>query len=363
MLSAGIARAALPPCDAAPCASDEGRPAAILAYYRGRDETNMIRAERRSGMPANTPVFYGYYWGTLPHPVHLPPPPPPPPGPRPELPDRRFAPIFSLAYTEFFKRRELDADARRTLRDSGEPSTYTHHIPKLDRILRLGAAARYGWGLELGRRYRDRIRIKRAKGLSVTTWQFDELRNEVDGPDGYRLRQLTLGVLRGLAYGRPQLGDAKLPGIVYATVPALRLAARQGDASLARFWAGVDDTTLFFVGEEYPDFTGSASAAAERFASYRSAMERGDPARRSLAAKYVVGVTPGARLLPGLGGNVHHRSRSAVRRWRLAFVRARAATLPAGLGQYNFTFENAAVPVMDDALAALATGVRLAGGG
>src|SRR3954471_17629771 len=134
---------ALPVCDSAPCASDAGHPAAILAYFRGRDETNLIKAVRRSHMPTDTPVFYGGYWGTLPHPVHLPPPPPPPPGPRPKLPNKRFAPIFSLAHTEFFTKRELDADARRTMRASGERPGYTHHIPKVERLMRMSGTARY----------------------------------------------------------------------------------------------------------------------------------------------------------------------------------------------------------------------------
>lgn len=347
---------ALPPCAAAPCASDAGRPAAILAYLRGRDLDNLIRAELRSGMPADTPVYYGGYWGTVPNPVQLPPPPPPPPGPRPVLPDSRFAPIFSLAFTEFWRDREITPPAT----GGAAWRAYAGRIPSLSRLMRAGPEARYRWGLELGRRYRDRIRIKRAQGLSVTTWQFDELRNEVAGRGGYRLRQLTVGILRGLAYGRPQLDDVKLPGIVYATAPALRLAA-SGGRSPAEFWRAVDDTALYFVGEEYPEFTGSPRRAARRYGALRRAIGQGDSARRSLAAKYVVGLTPGARLLPGLGGNVHHRPRSAVSRWRLAYVHARAADHPAGICQYNFTFENAAVPVMNDAVEALAAGVRRAG--
>ena len=342
---AAVARA-LPPCAAAPCASDAGRPVAILSYYRGRDLTELINAELRSGMPADTPVFYGEYWGTVPNPVRLPPP-PPEPGPRPVLPDSRYAPVFSLQFTEFWQGREIEPKA-------GE---YAGQIPSLRGLMRLGPKTRYRWGLELGRRYRDRIRLKRAQGKVVTTWQFDELRNEVAGRGGYRLRQLTVGILRGLAYGRPQLGDIKLPGIVYATVPALRLAARPG-RSLDRFWRAVDETTLYLVGEEYPEFAGSPRRAARRFAPFRHAMARGDAARRSLAAKYVVGLTPGARLLPGLGGNVHHRRRSVVRRWRLGYVHARARDRPAGICQYNFTFENTAPSVMDDAVAALASGLR-----
>lgn len=340
---------ALPPCEAAPCASDTARPVAVLAYYRGRDLTELINAELRSGMPADTPVFFGEYWGTVPNPIKLPPP-PPEKGPRPALPDSRYAPIFSLEFTEFWLGREIETKTGR----------YAGQIPSLRRLMRLGPETRYRWGLELGRRYRDRIRIKRAAGKSITTWQFDELRNQVAGRGGFRLRQLTVGVLRGLAYGRPQRGDVKLPGIVYATAPALRLAARHGDA-VARFWRAVDDTALYLVGEEYPEFTGSPHRAARHYATFRHTLARRDAARRSLAAKYVVGLTPGARLLPGLGGNVRHHRRAVVQRWRLAYVHARARDRPAGIGQYNFTFENTAQPVMDDAVAALASGLRRIG--
>jgi hypothetical protein len=347
-MAAPAASQPLPPCPAAPCASDAGRRVVILSYYRDRDLTNLINAELGSGIPDVTPVFYGIYWGTLPNPIKLPPPPPPPPGPRPVLPSARFAPLFSLARTEFFKGREIEAGA----------SPYDGAIPSMSRLMRMGPQTRYGWGLELGRRYRDRIRIKRAKGMSVTTWQFDELRNEISGRGGYRLRQFTAGVLRGLAYGRPALGDIKLPGIVYATVPALDLAARGRGASIAHFWQIVDDTSLYFVGEEYPEFTGPPKRAARRYRTLRAAMARRDAARRSLAAKYVVGLTPGARLLPGLGGNVRHRRRAAVRRWRLGYARARAASRPIGVGEYNFTFENSTVSVMRDALAAVAAGLH-----
>src|SRR4051794_16763731 len=315
-LGAGAAAAhALPPCEAAPCAADAGRPVAILSYYRGRDLTELIKAELRSGMPVDTPVFYGEYWGTVPDPVRLPPP-PPEPGPRPVLPDSRYAPIFSLQFTEFWRGREIapapGAGASAAWRK------YAGRIPTLPHLLRLGPQARYRWGLELGRRYRDRIRIKRAGGLSVTTWQFDELRNEVAGHGGYRLRQLTIGVLRGLAHGRPQLGDVDLPGIVYATAPALRTAAGRGE-SIARVWragaaarggfapppgrarrgaggggewtgglgGGGDETTLSLAGEKSPASAPPPGGAARRYASLHHSLASGDAARRSLAARYV----------------------------------------------------------------------------
>ena len=71
------------------------------------------------------------------------------------------------------------------------------------------SAARYAWGLELGRRWRDRIRSKR-KGQRVVSWQLDEIPHEISGKGGARLRVYIRGVLKGVSEGRPQLGDKLL---------------------------------------------------------------------------------------------------------------------------------------------------------
>jgi hypothetical protein len=70
-------------------------------------------------------------------------------------------------------------------------------------------------------------------------------------------------------------------------------------------------------------------------------------------------MTPGYRLLGGLGGNVHHLSRAAVARWRLQYVRARAREDLAGLGQYLLAYGNARPTVLKDVLAAMVRGARL----
>src|SRR3954465_6409235 len=91
---AAPASADLPACAEAPCASDIAPPV-ILAYYRGRTEPYLIRAVQKSGLPDDTPIYYGSYWGigvnTRPPPTT--PPPPPPPGPRPVMPTPPLAPI------------------------------------------------------------------------------------------------------------------------------------------------------------------------------------------------------------------------------------------------------------------------------
>jgi hypothetical protein len=367
-LGAAPARA-LPSCEAAPCPSDRGQPALILSYYRDRDLTKLIVATRRAKLPANTPVYYGGYWGSdvrpdRPPPGPPPPPPPPddpddPPRPRPPMPGRRYSPIFTLSRTQFWQKREDLTPEQREIVRRGGGRRFRGRVPLMRNLLAGSGRRRYLWGVELGRRQRDRIRKRRADGQRVVTWQLDELISELRGPGGWRLRQFTQGVLRGLTYGRGELGDVKLPGIVWATGPALELARRRGDPSLGSFWRAVNDSALFLVGEEYPAFRGSARRAARHHARWRSLLYHAGGARRRLSRKYVVGMTPGHRTVPGLGGNVGRRPRPKMLNWRLRYIKARSRTGPAGLAQYNFTFENATWPAIRDVLSALATGLRI----
>jgi hypothetical protein len=342
--AAAPASAELPACAEAPCASDVAPPV-ILAYYRGRTEPYLIKAVQQSGLPDDTPIYYGSYWGigvnTRPPPST--PPPPPPPGPRPVMPNRRFAPIFSFPRTNYWERRALTSDEEQAVRPGG----ITGKVPSMAELLRRSGTYRYGAGVEVGMRMRDDIRYKRAHHLRVVTWQFDELPNEAVGPDGWKYRQVVRGMLRGLYTGRPELGDTPLPGIVYGsgkTIFGIR------DVS---FWNAVDDASLWFVGEEYPDFVGAPGSVARQIAGW--------PARlpRALAKKYVAGLTPGYRLGVGLGGNVKHRSSSFVSRWRLSYIRARALQGVGGLAEYNFNYKNASRAVMNDTLRAVARGIRV----
>jgi len=225
--------------------------------------------------------------------------------------------------------------------------------------MKMGGGARYAWGLELGRRFRDRIRGKRARHKRIVSWQLDEIPHEIAGPSGARQRVFIRGVLAGITDGRKQLGDTPLPGIVWITQPALRLAGRRARGDLAVFWRQLDRSTIYLVGEEYPKFAGPARGAARRQAKGQRRLWHAGGARRSLARKYVAGMTPGYRLGKGLGGNVGHRRRAAVRRWRRAYVRARSRKGVSGFAQYNFRYRNARADVMNDVLKALAHGVRV----
>ncbi len=351
LVAAPAADAGLPSCASAPCRSDRGKEVVILDYFRDRHLPRLIRAVKRAGLPHDTPVYYGSYWGvgvnTRPPPA-TPPPVRPPHRPRPVMPGRRFSPIFSFARTGFWNKRRLGRRERRVARHR----VMRGKIPHLGRLLRRSGHFRYQAGLEVGRRFRDRIRHRRARHQRVVTWQFDEIPGEAAGPGGRRYRTIVAGILRGLAYGRRELGDRRLPGIVFAPGKAFGIRDR-------RFWRAVNRSSLYLVGEEYPVFGGAPGRAARRHAGWRHRLYRAGGARRRLAHKYVAGMTPGYRVVRGLGGNVHHRSHSFVRRWRLSYVRARARHGVAGFAQYNFNYRNASGAVMNDVLRALGRGVRV----
>lgn len=356
------AGAALPACDSAPCRADGKRPILLLSYYRDRDLTKLIVATRRADVPEDTPVYYGGYWGSDLRPRRPPPPPPPPnpnPRPRPPMPNDRYSPIFTLSPTDFWKRRGGDEGQDLTAEQLATvgKDKYDGRIPGPRRLMAKGSRARYLWGVELGRRWRDRIRDYRAAGKHVVTWQLDELISELaTSSDGWKRRQFVQGALKGVTYGRRELDDAKLPGIVWSTGAALSLARSSANDP---FWRAVDDSALYIVGEEYPIFAGPPTRAAASYSLWRSTLYRRGGALRSLSRKYVVGMTPGHLILPGLGGNVQGRSRSQARSWRRSYIRARARTGPAGLAEYNFTYANATWPSLRDVLEDLATGIKV----
>jgi hypothetical protein len=352
--SAGAARAAAPApsCRSAPC-PDERQPVVILSYWKGRHLPRLVRAIERSGLPAGTPLYYGNYLGS-----GKPSESKPPKGKKPKVVGGRQAPIFPLmAKSTFYRARKIPASQRHLLGSARWKRR--GRIPRPARLMKLGCGARYAWGLELGRRFRDRIRSKRARHKRIVTWQLDEIPSEAAGHRGARQRVFIRGVLSGITDGRKQLGDVPLPGIVWITQPALRLAGHRARGDLGVFWRQLDRSTIYLIGEEYPKFSGPARRAARREARGQRRLWHGGGARRSLARKYVAGMTPGYRLDKGLGGNVGHRSRPAVRRWRRAYVRARSRKGVAGFAQYNFRFHNARSPVMNDVLRALAHGVRV----
>ena len=315
--------------------------AALVSYFELIDLGRLLAALDQAGVPPGTEVHVGSY------------------GIRAEASQqihdagRLYSPIFQSSRTDAWNARSLTPEEEPAVdpRRSGA-------VPSNDRLFRLSTNQRVYWGAEVGRRYRDRIRHALAAGVAVDSWQFDELSPRLARSDGRPHREFARGILRGLTFGRPALNDPEMKGWVWATRGVLELAAQRPGNELTHFWRMLNRAAFRVVGEEYANFVGDPVASAKRHATGQRALRSGRGARRQLAARYVAGLTPGYRLGGGLGGNIERLGRSAANRWRNAYVDERAREGLAGFAQYNFRFENARQTVMQDALTALARGMR-----
>jgi len=266
-----------------------------------------------------------------------------------------YAPMFQVGPGWYWERRRLPAKDERALRlRGGRSGRLVGPLPPLRELLRLPPATRVTWGIELGRRFRDELRAAARAGTEVASWQLDEILAEAAGSQGRQYRDLTRGILRGLVFGRPALDDRPQQGVVWWAHTAFALATRSLTPDLAAFWRILNRAALGLIGEEYPEFAGSPAGAARSQAAGQRGLQRGGPVRRSLARKYVAGLTPGYRLSPGLGGNTHGLPRAEVNRWREQYVQARAAAGVAGFAEFTFRFENSSPRVMQDVLRTLA---------
>ena len=259
--------------------------------------------------------------------------------------------MFHIEPGWFWEQRRLEERLdQELLAESPRSGRLAGPLPPLPELLRLPTATRVTWGVELGARFRDSLRA----AAVAETWQLDEIVAECVGPQGRGYRELTRGVLRGLAYGRPALGDRTQRGLVWWARTALTLPSRAITPELNAFWRLLDHASIHLIGEEYPDFAGDPSGAARRAAAGHDRLRRGGPVRQKLARKYVAGLTPGFRLEPGLGGNVRGLPRDEAERWRTQYLRARAAAGVSGFAEFNFRFENSPRPVVRELLRELA---------
>lgn len=256
--------------------------------------------------------------------------------------------MFPLKPTSFWNRRRVD--------DADEPQ-YAGKLPSLNAVLRRPPRERLAWGRELGRRFRDEVRIAEDEGVRVDAWQFDELVAELSGAQGRQWREFTRGALHGLNFGRPEFSDGPRIGFVWASRLGLHIARLRVDAELRAFWRALASATFGLVGEEYPPFSGNPEDVAQSYAAEQRQLARGGSIRKELADRYVVGMTPGWHLASGLGGNVNRWPRSEVNRWRAKYVDERARIGAFGFGAYHFRFENSSEQVMKDTLSGLARGL------
>jgi hypothetical protein len=317
----------------------------VLSYFEPDDLAKLLGAVRAAKLPAKTPVYVGSYGVSREICEQV-----------QKLPNGRYAPMFHVQPGWYWERRRLPGrDTRVLLARNPRTVRLAGPLPSLPQLLRLpSSTTRVTWGVELGARFRDALRAAGASGFAPDTWQLDEIVAECAGPVGRQYRELTRGVVRGLVFGRPALGDRTKRGFVWWAKTAFVLPGRQITPELTAFWRLLDRACLGLIGEEYPAFVGDPRAAARREASGQRQLSRGGPVRRSLARRYVAGLTPGYRLAPGLGGNTQGLPRGKVNVWREAYMRTRAAAGVAGFAEFNFRFGNSKRVVMQDVLNELA---------
>jgi hypothetical protein len=312
-------------------------PLLLLAYFEPDDLPKLIRAIKATRTPPGTRIYVGSYGvnGPVSHEVQA-------------LTRGRYAPMFPIKPTSFWNRRRVE--------DADQPR-YAGRLPSLSTILALPVRERVAWGRELGRRFRDEVRLAEAEGVRVDAWQLDELVAELSGAQGPPWREFTRGVLHGLNFGRSELGDGPRIGFVWASRRALSIARLRVDSELRAFWRALQSATYGLVGEEYPPFSGNPEDAARAYSAEQMQLAGRGSIRKELAERYLVGMTPGWHLARGLGGNVNGWPRSEVNRWRAKYVDERERIGVAGFGAYHFRYENSSEQVMKDTLSGLARGL------
>lgn len=284
--------------------SSSARPTVLLSYFALRDLGVLLDAVRQTGLNTRAAVYVGSY-GASPRAASL-----------VHEEGCSYAPMLAL----------------RNIAPTQLPPT---------------TAGRVAAGRAAGRSFRDQMRSTQ---FPVEAWQFDELSRQV--VDSRPLREFTRGVLDGLLHGAGQGRDIR--GFVWLARRAFGLPLLRVDAELNAFWHVLDAAALRLVGEEFPPFTGDPVTAARGEDEGRRALRAGGPVRRSLATRYVCGITPGYNPAPGLGGNVGRRSRAYVNTWRRDFLATRRRVGIRDFAVFNFRFGNASPLVVNDVLRAVA---------
>jgi hypothetical protein len=172
-------------------------PLLLLAYFEPDDLPKLIRAIKATRTPPGTRIYVGSYGvnGPVSREIQT-------------LTRGRYAPMLLIKPTSFWNRRRVE--------EADQPR-YAGKLPSLSAILALPVRERVAWGRELGRRFRDEVRLSEAEGVEVDAWQFDELVAELSGAQGRPWREFTRGTLHGLNFGRSEFGDGPRIGFVWAS--------------------------------------------------------------------------------------------------------------------------------------------------
>ena len=297
-------------------------------------------AVRRAHLPEAVPVYVGSYGPNVSVAQEV-----------ATLAAGRYAPMFALTNEWYRQRRRLPLE-----QEPQVPKRLDGQVPPLAKLA--STTARVSWGVELGARYRDAIRAAGDAGGEIHAWQLDEIvPNAAAAASGRPIREFSRGVLRGLLQGRPVLGDAAMRGFVWVAHSAFGIARLAITPELTTFWRGLNQAALAYVGEEYVPFEGDPRAAARAGAVGQRALAAGGPVRRSLARRYVPGLTPGYDPAPSLGGNVNGWPRPQVNAWRAGYVEERGRAGVAGFAEFDFRGPNGRPTVIHDVLSALAAAV------
>src|SRR5438105_4934273 len=152
----------------------------VLSYFGVDEGERIVQALEAGLLPRDVPVCIGSY-GIAPRLAAR----------VAELPDSRYAPIFTLKRSALWERRSLDPEDEKRLPRSS--ARWAGPLPALDALFALPPTTRMAWTTELGRRYRDAIRKQVHRGVEIPTWQLDEVVSQAAASRGWR--DLVRGVL------------------------------------------------------------------------------------------------------------------------------------------------------------------------
>lgn len=323
-----------------------GKPLAVLAMFAQGVLPKLIAAVKDNDALDKVPVYIGQYGISDEHAkaVHA-------------LPNGRYAPIMTPRREDHPQRPLGKNDlAKLSASYAGPiPASLIQYSPEEQRL----------WGLELGRRLRDRIRAASRTGVRIDSWQYDEISPTPAGKHGARAessRWFASGVLHGLCYGRPELKDKPMPGLVFLAHPKKFGEFPDTPGMKMLLWE-LDHVALALMGEEYAKFQGDPAAAAEHWARGQKALASRGDVRARLAKRYVSVMSPGYKIVNDegetthLGGNVDYKPDSWVNEWRRGFFAARARLGATGFGQYSFSKENVRPAVISAAVDGVAHGI------